>query len=339
MKSKNTHIPIMSSEVTALASTDFKKRIYSCILHIGTEKTGSTALQNWLYHNRSELSIRGIYLSDKVGKPNNRVFTSYFSRRVDDWAHANRLNSVDEKKIYLRNFESSLRQEFKEAFKAHDRVVISSEHLHSRITSSEEVLEIHDFLMSIFDKVYVLCYFRNQADMALSLYSTALKFGHAVTLDDFMVNVHENNYYYNFENIADNWSDAFGRENCIFKVFKRSQMIGNDIRYDFLDVCGICTNHEDFDFQQRNPNESLSVASASAFRALNFILPSLPDKHNLARRSTRLANKVLKRAAHKSLSSVNKKLRLSNREEVNNRFASSNARFFAKYFDGVDHFK
>ena len=33
-----------------------------CILHIGTEKTGTTLLQNWLYDNKEKLSQVGIYL-------------------------------------------------------------------------------------------------------------------------------------------------------------------------------------------------------------------------------------------------------------------------------------
>ena len=42
-----------------------------CILHIGTEKTGTTILQDWLYDNKVELSKVGVYLSDNLGKTNN----------------------------------------------------------------------------------------------------------------------------------------------------------------------------------------------------------------------------------------------------------------------------
>jgi hypothetical protein len=174
--------------------------------------------------------------------------------------------------------------------------------------------------------------------MGLSLYSTALKFGHAVKIEQFMNEVREENYYYNFENIADNWSGVFGKENCIFRIYNRKKLAGADIRCDFLEVCGINSRVEDFNFKQRNSNDSLSKASAAAFRVINILLPATPDKQSFARKLTRFANKALKWVALKSLSSVGGKLNYRDTEEVNKRFSSSNARFFAKYLDGVEHF-
>jgi hypothetical protein len=310
----------------------------SCILHIGTEKSGTTTLQEWLYCNRLALSERGFYLSEQLGQPNNRIFLAYFSRRLDEWAQVRNLSNVAQKDLYMSGFESTLRQELREAIKKHEQVVISSEHLHSRIVSKLEIQEIYTFLTSIFDQVYVVCYFRHQADMGLSLYSTALKFGHAVKIEQFMNEVREENYYYNFENIADNWSGVFGKENCIFRIYNRKKLAGADIRCDFLEVCGINSRVEDFNFKQRNSNDSLSKASAAAFRVINILLPATPDKQSFARKLTRFANKALKWVALKSLSSVGGKLNYRDTEEVNKRFSSSNARFFAKYLDGVEHF-
>jgi hypothetical protein len=309
-----------------------------CILHIGTEKSGTTALQEWLYCNRLPLSARGFYLSDQLGKPNNRIFAAYFSRQLDEWAQINRLMSIEQKDGYLSGFEISLRQELTEALKSHERVVISSEHLHSRVVTQKEIQAVHEFLTSIFDQVYVVCYFRNQAAMALSLYSTALKFGHAVKLETFMNDVHDGNYYYNFERIAMNWSAVFGKENCRFRIYDRRKLVGRDIRYDFLETCGIYSRIADFDFSQESSNDSLSKATASVFRLINILLPSMPDKQGLARKLTRLANKMFKRVALKSLNSAGGKLGYGDIDKVNKRFSSSNARFFEKFFDGTKHF-
>ena len=67
-----------------------------CILHIGTEKTGTTLLQEWLYHNITSLSKCGIYLSEIIGKPNNQLVPAYFSNRLYSWAKSKGISSLSE---------------------------------------------------------------------------------------------------------------------------------------------------------------------------------------------------------------------------------------------------
>lgn len=73
-----------------------------CILHIGTAKTGTTLLQNWIYDNKVEFSKSGIYISENLGKTNNRLIPAYFSSQLDDWAKRNSIKTLGEKKsIFL----------------------------------------------------------------------------------------------------------------------------------------------------------------------------------------------------------------------------------------------
>ena len=53
------------------------------ILHIGTEKTGLTLLQKWLYSNQKNLSNQGIDLSNILGIPNNIYFPINFNGKFD----------------------------------------------------------------------------------------------------------------------------------------------------------------------------------------------------------------------------------------------------------------
>ena len=73
-----------------------------CILHIGTEKTGTTILQDWLYDNQAELSKVGVCLSDNLGKTNNRLVPAYFLGHLDDWAMHNGISSDAEKRQYFK---------------------------------------------------------------------------------------------------------------------------------------------------------------------------------------------------------------------------------------------
>lgn len=57
-----------------------------CYVHIGTEKTGSTTLQNFMAHNRSRLLKNGIVYTKSLGRKNNKAlcYFSYPSDRRND---------------------------------------------------------------------------------------------------------------------------------------------------------------------------------------------------------------------------------------------------------------
>ncbi len=70
-----------------------------CVLHIGTEKTGTTLLQQWFDDNRPMLKAQGIHFSDKLGLPTNRKFTAFMQDfRLDDWTMNKGIRSAEEGK-------------------------------------------------------------------------------------------------------------------------------------------------------------------------------------------------------------------------------------------------
>ena len=69
-----------------------------CILHIGTEKTGSTSIQKFIYNNVSEFDKNKIYISRGLLQiPNNRKMVLAFQSRLDDWTRKNNIRSLEEK--------------------------------------------------------------------------------------------------------------------------------------------------------------------------------------------------------------------------------------------------
>lgn len=56
------------------------------IIHIGTEKTGTTSIQNGLHANRDALTQAGIYLPVSLGGHNPRQLATYAMKdgRPDD---------------------------------------------------------------------------------------------------------------------------------------------------------------------------------------------------------------------------------------------------------------
>lgn len=305
-----------------------------CILHIGTEKTATTTLQDWLYDNQSELSKGGIYLSDNLSKNNNRLVPAYFQGHLDDWAMRNGISSDAEKLQYFEGFIERLKREIQTATKTHNYFVITSEHLHSRVRKKDEIEQLYIFLSSVFDEVEVVCYFRDQFDVAVSLYSTALKVNSAASVESFVEMASPDNYYYNYLKIADNWAGVFGKTNCNFRIYDRSNFIGNDIRLDFLSVIDDGFDAAKLNMDRVASNEALSRLQVAAFRAINLNIPYW--------RNDKLG--VNKNNQHAKLLAANVeslklgKITSTKSELIRKDFSETNALFFEKYFTANDKF-
>lgn len=299
-----------------------------CLLHIGTEKTGTTLLQDWLYDNQAEFGRVGVYLSDNLGKTNNRLIPAFFQGHLDDWAMRNGIGDEVEKEQYFDGFIDRLTNEILTAKETHNIFVITSEHLHSRLRKQEEIEQLYTYLVSVFDEVEVVCYFRDQFDVAVSLYSTALKVNSSASVESFVDQAKPENYYYNYLQIADNWAEVFGKSNCNFRIYDRSKFIDNDIRLDFLSVISGDIDATRLNMDRALSNESLSLLQSAAFKAINRNIPYwASDKIGKNKDNDLAKNNILNIESLKLGKITSKK-----GEVIRNRFAETNAVFFEKYF-------
>ncbi|MEL6121862.1 MAG: hypothetical protein AAFR49_19585, partial [Pseudomonadota bacterium] len=110
-----------------------------CVLHIGTEKTGTTLLQRWLYENEAALSDQGVALSQSMGQPNNRRFVAYAHGGIDDYLKSKSIFTEDERAAFFEGYKAQLAEEFARKSKEHHTFLITSEHFHSRLISGKQV--------------------------------------------------------------------------------------------------------------------------------------------------------------------------------------------------------
>ena len=299
-----------------------------CILHIGTEKTGTTLLQGWLYQNQAALSQQGFYLSDHLEKPNNRLLAACFSQQIDGWAKRNGISSQEDRERFFRGFREQFIDEVGAAGEHHHSFVISSEHFHSTLKTAEEIAALAEFLASVFSSVRVVCYFRNQFDVAVSRYSTALKVASTKSLDDFIDQLHPAAHLYNYLAAADAWSAAFGREHCDFRLYAREQFVSNDIRYDFLEALGAANMADALNFELERANESLSQLKAQMFQLINTAAPYWRGNAGEVNRT----NVELKQQILSWQLPDDAPITSPRRDEVEGLFEESNQVFFQRYF-------
>ena len=163
--------------------------------------------------------------------------------------------------------------------------------------------------------------------MALSLYSTSLRGDGRLQLGDFLSRISEDNYYYDFKRIADNWSNAFGRDSCDFRIYDRETFEGGDVRRDFSLAAGIRADAPEVSFASASANESLSLVEAAIFRRINAMVPYRKVTGEVNELNMRLKRRVKARPEVR----VGKMPR-EGLHEVWTRFVRSNQEFFRDYF-------
>jgi hypothetical protein len=152
------------------------------VLHIGTEKTGSTAIQRFLCANRESLSKQGFAVPESLGAIEHRRFPLFFypPEQRDDLTAIEALDSSTDtnRATKIAGWQQDFDQEL--AHHPHQTWLISSEHIHSRILrSNTSMSQLQAFIKARFHNTLIIVYLREPLSAALSLWSTAVLNGAA----------------------------------------------------------------------------------------------------------------------------------------------------------------
>jgi hypothetical protein len=307
-----------------------------CLLHIGTEKTATTLLQSWLYSNRNALSAEGVFLSSVLKEGNNRKLVSFFQTQVDDWLKRQKINTTEEKAAFFDGFDADFRREVEEAATTHHTMIITSEHFHSRLRHREQLEALKKLLDELFERVRVVCYFRDQADYAVSTYSTKLRNAYPHSLETFLGSISPEGYYFNHEDSAALWASVFGEHACQFAVFDRAAFVDHDIRRDFIAHLSTPVNSKSLNYAVERRNESLSRFQARLFQVINQRIPFWkPGRVGLNRLNRKLKTTV------ENIAGIDSGSLEAAKQGLRDEFADSNRRFLARWApnrtDLLDH--
>jgi hypothetical protein len=301
-----------------------------CVLHIGTEKTGTKSIQEWLYANRDRLSAEGIALADTIGKPNNRKLAAFFQNTFDDFFTIRGIATPAAKARYFEGFLEALAREIDAVGRTHRCLVITSEHFHSRFTTEDEIAALKAFLAEHVERFRVLCYFREQSALRESLYSTALRGGETAPIERFQRDVMPGSHYYDYDLMLSKWERVFGAGALVPALYDRAAFAEGDLRKDFIRRIDAAIPLDGFEFAAAPSNERLSLAGAAALRALNEVLAERAKESLPSGLRERLVAFV-EEAGSLKLGEISD----PGRAEFFARFAESNRRF-SRHFFGVD---
>lgn len=215
-------------------------------------------------------------------------------------------------------------------------LIVSSERFSDRLSTVSQLVELRDSLHQHANKIKILCYVREQQELALSRYSQALKFGSTLPLDQYLNKINPESLLYNHWKLANLWTSVFGKENVIFRAYKSKQSTDYDVNSDFIDALAKMNseiNASRLRFPEVKNNLSLSVTSASATRALNEIEKSQENsKRKLFGKKTRYqtVRNALEQLEFFDLGQLSNPLP----NELRVEFKETNRKFFQEYLPG-----
>jgi len=214
-------------------------------LHIGTHKTGSSAIQLFLDINRKALSDANILYPQLIGSASHAL-AYYFglgNRKLIEELNHNCSKDQQEK---------LLQEKILRFYGTHKDIVISSEEF-SAIPAENinKLVEIKRFLSG--RPIFIICYLRRQDHLIESLYcQSARNAGFTETIQDFERRVNLN--YYNHLN---SYAKIFGRENIIARTYENFPIKNNSLLHDFLNLLGLY-NFSSFKFPEKAINKRFS---------------------------------------------------------------------------------
>lgn len=319
--------------------------MHKAIVHIGTEKTGSTAIQNFLYKNESVLAKHGVFFPFRTcGLISNFRLAIYCLEEVDpnlvgmdkqSSKSPDRTIFSDDPDQWRREFSNDHLAQINSIHRAHkaSTVVYSSEHFHSRIVKPAEIERLYDFLNPMYDSVQIIAYCRRQDRLAVSSHNTSIQ-GGAVNDFDF-TQIQNKPSYFDYLSMMDRWASVFGKTNVSARVYERNRLVGKDIGHDFktnILTPKILKKLERSTLQYETSNPRLSFTALKALQAFNRM-----DTTDAMLRGAEKAS--IRQALIRSLHDVNDEFgeMLPPRDTAENfysRFRDDNARMFTHYGDG-----
>jgi hypothetical protein len=279
-------------------------------IHIGTGKTGTTALQSFWHDNRAALASQDL-IYPQTGLFERGRAHHVLSHKWGGWLTTAQLAG--------RRIDDEWRALAKEVANSTASFLISSERFTAATLDTRHSGMI-DFIKTLFaDRadITVLVYLRPQEELAESLYKQGVKFGTIKTgIENFIASLPA---YFDYSALLHPWSEAFGHHNILVRRYVPSAWPNGDLISDMLNVLGIVSSPA---FIRSEPIKNPSIGTTAARLIIDLNLNADPRRRRL------------RRAIWEHLPAGGFLIGAETRRVIRDRYAASNAEVARKYMNG-----
>lgn len=207
-------------------------------LHVGTPKTGTSALQHFCARNRKILSEKGVCYPDLgyrfagIGKHRNAHFLSY---RV--YLEKKKRDYDEEKRIRTEGL-----QKLDEQFQEYSTVVLSDEHIWNEPEMNTEFLsKLVEHYKAMDVTLKIIVYLRRQDQVVQSYWAQKVKETSTITFEKYIEKKKYEYFRLDYATRLQEFADAVGKENVIVRCYEKQQYEGEEksIISDFLNIFGL----------------------------------------------------------------------------------------------------
>jgi len=261
------HADTVGPKVTEKAA--MQQKLSKCILHIGTPKTGSTAIQHFLRANYDVLSRRNIIAHVKLANDLAKAFTPWHTRMrflqkaglQDPQKHAQLKTKAVQALHEIVSSEANAKKV----------VILSSEQLYMMPAQKTDIVAIKEMLKSYFENVDVVCFFRDPVDLVPSSYNQHLRAAYSGSLRTFISDYIKSTSWKYFSNYKW-WSSVFGADNVFFEPFNPGQLTNYDVVRHFCALLNVDAEGLIFSHGKRF-NLQMSARLTVVYRLINVLVP------------------------------------------------------------------
>ncbi len=254
------------------------------IIHIGNYKTGTSALQNFLFKNSDRLMEYGIYYGNVWKIVNNHAgFAFALLKEALEYIGKEEL-CPELKEVDLNPAAQYNKMQFIAENRGAKKLIISHEGLFADLlqmsaglfsnSSSDITKQVNSYIRhrvkEIIPEAEIVCYLRRQDKYIESMYSEYCKVPWRenelpVTIDEFM---EKNILCLNYYDEIKEWKELFG-DNVKINIYERNKLYKNDIVADFFHkYIGI----SEMDFEKMEKNQLSELNSSLCRDALEHKL-------------------------------------------------------------------
>jgi hypothetical protein len=249
-----------------------------CFLHIGTPKTGTTSIQNFMGTNRTGLQQQGIIYPRASGRHNHSALAAYALGDGGDGKQQGRIANFLKMPQFRERLSSDLDRELQDSEAS--TIVFSTERFTSRQVTESAIESAATLCARYATRTKIIVYLRDQIDFLVSMFCENIKGG---ATRPFPFPLGANSDRMDYAALLEPWRKIFGRENMIVRRFVPADFVDGDLLSDFaaqipFDLSG---------FTRSEPrNEALGARELAFLRAFNARLPRWVDgRKNPARRN------------------------------------------------------
>ena len=300
-------------------------------IHIGLEKTGTTSIQNFFQINRAVLASKGICYPRVLGSEKHFKLPIFCRAEThkDDLNMRTDLMEPDLIMSFKQELPQMLEEEIRSIPGGCRKLILSSEHLSSRLFKIEELAILRQLVGPYDHNPKIIVYLRPQDEFVISSYSTYIKSGGC---NDFTIPAinQQTQRRYDYYNLLQAWKEVFGLENIMVRTFEKDGLINKDIIHDFLDLTGISFAEEYNTPEKRN--ESFDVVTLEYLKLFNKFIPKVvedqfnPEASNIIE----VLNKITKKSLGHPPYDENKM------SDFLNHFKESNSKVAREYLGSKD---